>query len=631
LEDTWGADVGPQGPVVVAKPHWRTQFFDDFRGKTGAPSDDYCFDVLKPQCHVWPGGNSHRCDQTDVNGELFPPMGANMAASIALMDPSEETTGLSEAEIQALYGDLIEARLANLNKCNWTMYEMVNWMSTDYAGHWAAKFDASQVEVDTRGKGYLKLSATRAHVQANCIYGGVGGDPNCQVQSFADGVLSPAVTYWVDPNPAYPGVYYARIDGGCPYGGSVGVNCLVYSFPPNFLEATDVSYWADPDPRWPGVYYANATYRCKENIDYTPSLGFRGLACPVLNGGVMSRTFDNHPWVDGDGAEHMRGFMQQNGRFEAKVRIPAGTGSFPAAWLMPESGGWPYDGGEIDVMESRDPGHHVFQTYHTGKCYNPANNQQVVASGNADCKSQGYETAHMSKGYITDEREAGEFRDRDHVFAVEWVGDQITWFINDKLTGSIAVGTEANVTAGTLPAGLNVLDAGNFPFRPFYWILNHSTYVPDDKLDGFSQQTVWFDYVRTQVQCGADNSEYCPDGGVFSEGFGCVLGDHVRPSPCQPADGRCVAGGEVEGARCRLWTFEFGDLNGTIPSYWVQRDPAGVYYRGSGGTCHYGGVWDGEFCRLMDLDEDLLEAGVDYVVDRSATPTGIFYTPDFRQ
>jgi hypothetical protein len=626
-------DTGPAPPITVTRPHWRVTFEDDFRGPTGAPSDPYCFDQLDPQCHIWPG-STQDCDLSDVGGDgPFPPTRANLDASIAVMAPGYDTSAMSDGDVKTLYGGLLRDQMADLNKCNWTLYQMVNWMATDYQGHWSARMDGSQVRVDRSGKGYLELSAAYAPVSYDCIYGGSLGGPNCFVYGFAPGELTPGVTYWVDPDPAWPGVYYAPVGGGCPYGGTFGgVNCQVVSFPPHFLEETGVAYWADPDPRWPGVYYANQTYRCRDNIDYAPSLGFRNLTCPILNGAVMSFAPNNKPWIDGDGVAHPRGVMQRFGRFEAKARLPRGIGAFPATWLMPESGGWPYDGGEIDVMEARDAANEAYQTYHHGKCYQAATGQEIEAPGAAECAAAGGVSVHLDKGFTTVERSADELWRRDHLFAVEWTDDRLDFYINNVRTGTITVGTQANVAAGT-PAGLAAFESSNFPTAPFYWILNHSTYVPSSAWAGFVKQTLHIDYIRNYVACGTDNAEYCPGAGLFVEGTGCVDGAVVRPSPCQPSDRECVNGGTPDGARCRVWTFAPGELNGAISGYWIDvtGTAPGVYYHATGSGCSYGGAQNDAGCRLAAFPDDLAETGVSYDLDTTASPPGVFYTPDFRQ
>ena len=149
---------------------------------------------------------------------------------------------------------------------------------------------------------------------------------------------------------------------------------------PIFSTRTARPYWVDPDPRWPGVYYANQTYRCYDNIDYSPTLAFRRLTCPILDGAILSNAA-SMPLQDPSGASHPNGFTQFEGRFEVKARIPKGTGAFPAAWLLPISGGWPYNGGEIDILEARDEANQAFQTYHEGNvpATRPRTGQEVSA------------------------------------------------------------------------------------------------------------------------------------------------------------------------------------------------------------------------------------------------------------
>lgn len=644
LEDTDTSDTSSgdtaetdtvQGPVAVSRTHWRVTFEDDFRGPTGKPSDDYCYGELKPQCHIWPGG-SFDCDLVgDDRRAPIEPVRDNFIAALKTLLPDRDYAAMSLGEVKALYGQVIRDRLANLDKCNWTLYTMVNWMATDYQGHWSARFDATQVEVDTRGKGTLRLYATRAPMQTNCIFGGAGGDPNCQIHAFAAGALKVGVNYWVDPNPGWPGVYYAPTGGTCPNGGTfTGVNCLVYAFPPNVLEARDVSYWADADPRWPGVYYANRAYACRDNIDYSPDLAFRNLTCPILNGGVMSFPMTNRLWTDPDGVVQPRGVAQRRGRFEAKAKIPKGIGAFPATWLMPIEGGWPYKGGEIDVMEARDAADEVYQTYHNGKCYDPTTKQRIDAEDSADCARKGGATTHLSKGFTTRQRVSDEFWKRDHLYAVEWTetpaGDRLDYFINNLKIGTIQVGTSGTLTEGA-PPQLAAYERDNFPTSPFYWILNHSTWVGANNQASFAQQTFAIDYVRNYVACGTDPREYCPQGGRFVEGTGCIgPNGRVSPSPCQPSARPCVNGGELVGGRCKVWDFAPGQI-AAAPAYWVDPDPQwpGVYYAKVNGACPYGGEGTVN-CQIVGFPEGLVETGVSYLVDKTTSPPGVYYTPDFR-
>jgi beta-glucanase (GH16 family) len=101
------------------------------------------------------------------------------------------------------------------------------------------------------------------------------------------------------------------------------------------------------------------------------------------------------------------------GIFEVKAKIPAGRGTWPAIWMMPKYsayGGWP-NSGEIDIMEhvGYDP-NVIHGTIHTD-IYN-----------HKDGSSKG-----GTYGDLTDVTETF------HVYKIEWLPDQIKWYIDDEL------------------------------------------------------------------------------------------------------------------------------------------------------------------------------------------------------
>jgi len=113
------------------------------------------------------------------------------------------------------------------------------------------------------------------------------------------------------------------------------------------------------------------------------------------------------------------------GRIEIRAKLPAGTGTWPAIWMLStdrEYGGWPSIG-EIDIMEhvGYDPGK-VHATVHTG-AYNGSMGTQI---GNSI----------MVPDYATS----------FHTYGLEWNADKLDFYlddikyftyINDK-TGNIA-------------------------------------------------------------------------------------------------------------------------------------------------------------------------------------------------
>ncbi|MHA6249142.1 family 16 glycosylhydrolase [Pontibacter sp. CAU 1760] len=101
------------------------------------------------------------------------------------------------------------------------------------------------------------------------------------------------------------------------------------------------------------------------------------------------------------------------GRFEARIKLPAGKGLWPAFWMLSTDeayGGWPKSG-EIDIMEYVSAeANKVLGTIHYGDPY--PNNQ------------------HTGANYYLN---SGSFSDAFHDFAVEWEPGVIRWFVDDIL------------------------------------------------------------------------------------------------------------------------------------------------------------------------------------------------------
>ncbi|MCF8308153.1 MAG: family 16 glycosylhydrolase [Bacteroidales bacterium] len=100
------------------------------------------------------------------------------------------------------------------------------------------------------------------------------------------------------------------------------------------------------------------------------------------------------------------------GRFEIKAKVPAGTGTWPAIWMLPtdwEYGGWP-SSGEIDIMEyvGYEP-NVIHQTVHT-QAYNHLNGTEQSNASNVETAEE-------------------EF----HLYAIEWTPDKIDFFVDGRL------------------------------------------------------------------------------------------------------------------------------------------------------------------------------------------------------
>ena len=107
------------------------------------------------------------------------------------------------------------------------------------------------------------------------------------------------------------------------------------------------------------------------------------------------------------------------GRFEARIRLPEGTGAWPAFWMLPTNdvyGTWAASG-EIDIVEAQDRGapDQIIQALHYGGQW--PNNTSTV-----NYYSQG-------KG-----RSKTIFSDAYHVFAIEWDPTEIRWYVDGAQT-----------------------------------------------------------------------------------------------------------------------------------------------------------------------------------------------------
>ena len=164
-------------------------------------------------------------------------------------------------------------------------------------------------------------------------------------------------------------------------------------------------------------------------------------------------------------------FSQTYGRFEARIKIPAGQGMWPAFWMLGDSiksDGWPQCG-EIDIMENvgKEPG-----IVH-GSLHGPSS-----TSNTSD------ETASFR---LPDER---KFADDFHVYALEWEPGVVRFYMDTNLY--------ATFTQPQWPAGATwVFD------HPFFIILNVAvggTWPGSpDSTTQFPQQML-VDYVRVYTK-----------------------------------------------------------------------------------------------------------------------------------
>ncbi|MFD0931564.1 family 16 glycosylhydrolase [Psychroflexus salinarum] len=158
-------------------------------------------------------------------------------------------------------------------------------------------------------------------------------------------------------------------------------------------------------------------------------------------------------------------FEKQYGRIEARMKLPWGTGIWPAFWMLGtdiDQVGWPQTG-EIDIMEydGSEP------TVVHGSVHGPG-----YSGGNAVTKSYEFENDRLDTDF--------------HTYGIEWGEDYINYYVDDVLYNQITPDSE-DLT-------------GEWVFnKPFYIIINMAvggSFVGPPNTNTVFPQTLEVDYVR---------------------------------------------------------------------------------------------------------------------------------------
>ena len=101
------------------------------------------------------------------------------------------------------------------------------------------------------------------------------------------------------------------------------------------------------------------------------------------------------------------------GKFEARMKMPAGKGFWPAFWLLPNDfNDWPAHG-EIDIMEVL--GHDLHTLY-----------------GTVHMGTQGHDI-NGGAGFGGKTSMPDAYNDDFHIYTVDWQPDKITWSVDDNV------------------------------------------------------------------------------------------------------------------------------------------------------------------------------------------------------
>ncbi|MBZ9787260.1 glycoside hydrolase family 16 protein [Psychroflexus sp. CAK57W] len=158
-------------------------------------------------------------------------------------------------------------------------------------------------------------------------------------------------------------------------------------------------------------------------------------------------------------------FEKQYGRIEARMKLPWGTGLWPAFWMLGtdiDQVGWPQTG-EIDIMEYDGSEPNVVH----GSVHGPG-----YSGGNAVTKSYEFINDRLDTGF--------------HTYGIEWGENYINYYVDDVLYNQITPDDE-DLT-------------GEWVFnKPFYIIINMAvggSFVGPPNADTVFPQTLEVDYVR---------------------------------------------------------------------------------------------------------------------------------------
>jgi beta-glucanase (GH16 family) len=209
-------------------------------------------------------------------------------------------------------------------------------------------------------------------------------------------------------------------------------------------------------------WYINSNYAPTSSVQpWTVHNGVLTLSAAPASSDISS-LIDGYQYTSGQ-INTSQSFSQTYGYFEMRAELPAGQGTWPAFWLLPENGSWPP---EIDAMEmlGNNPGTY-YTSIHSGSAANEINAGQPDSVGDT------------SSGY--------------HTYGVDWEPDHITYYFDGQEVYQTATPADmntpmymiANLALGG-PWGGNVDGTTSFPANMnIDWIRAYSS-LPSWVADG---------------------------------------------------------------------------------------------------------------------------------------------------
>lgn len=170
----------------------------------------------------------------------------------------------------------------------------------------------------------------------------------------------------------------------------------------------------------------------------------------TVSGGNLELTADdsNHGGKNYTSGKVESKWTKQYGRWEVRAKLPGTQGTWPAIWLLPDTGLYPWPSqGEIDIMENRGNQPNLTSSaYHWGPDWQ-----------NRDFD---YEEQQATNG-----GQAENYHDEFHTYAVEWDASKLRFFVDDvhyQTISNARTGGFLGTQTAPVEINLNVAVGGDF-------------------------------------------------------------------------------------------------------------------------------------------------------------------------
>ena len=189
-----------------------------------------------------------------------------------------------------------------------------------------------------------------------------------------------------------------------------------------FADEFDLPNGSRPDPgKWRSSTRSGSTWnRWISDAEEVAFLQDGNLVCRAIPNPDTST--DNVPMLTG--AIETRGlFSFTYGKVEVRLQVDPYTGSFPAAWMMPQPPCevWP-NSGEIDIFESVDAQNTAFHTIHSHWSYDLGHKN--------DPKSSFFENVNIAQW---------------HIYGVEWLENILIFTVDGNFVGTYARSNDEDI------------------------------------------------------------------------------------------------------------------------------------------------------------------------------------------